>query len=124
MGERTSHPPGTLSWADLATTDAEAAKRFYAAILGWEFEDLPVGEGQVYSMARVDGLEVAALSQMGDQPPHWNVYVTVEEADAAAARAAELGGRVLVAVHDRPPFRSAVIADPEGAAFSVSRLAA
>ena len=26
-----------------------------------------------------------------DQPPHWNSYVTVESADAAAARAAELG---------------------------------
>ena len=41
--------------------------------------------------------------------------------DAAVARAAELGGRALVGVHDRPPFRSAVLADPEGAAFSVSQ---
>lgn len=39
-------------------------------------------------------------------------------------RAADLGGRVLAPVHDRPPFRSAVLADPEGAAFSLSQLAA
>jgi predicted enzyme related to lactoylglutathione lyase len=51
----------------------------------------------------------------------WAVDSWVPDVDAAAARAAELGGRVLVAVHDRPPFRSAVIADPEGAAFSISQ---
>jgi uncharacterized protein len=116
MGERTSHPPGTLSWADLTTSDADAAKRFFGALLGWEFDDMPAGEGMVYSMAKVDGLEVAALSQADDQPPHWNVYVTVEDCDAAAARAAELGATVLAEPFDvLDAGRMAVVRDPTGA---------
>ena len=62
MGERTSHPPGTVSWADLATRDAGAAKQFYSDLFGWDYEDIPTGDGD-YSMARIGGLEVAALSR-------------------------------------------------------------
>jgi predicted enzyme related to lactoylglutathione lyase len=120
MGERTSHPPGTLSWADLTTSDAAAAKRFYGELLGWRFDDLPVGDGQIYSMARVNGLEVAALSQAADQPPHWNLYVTVEAADRAAARAKELGANVLAEPFDvLDAGRMAVIQDPTGAILCV-----
>jgi uncharacterized protein len=119
MGERTSHPHGTVSWADLGTGDLEAAKRFYGEVFRWDFEDLPVGDGQVYSMARVGGLEVAAMSS-SDQPPHWNVYVTVESADAAAARAAELGAKALAEPFDvLDAGRMAVIQDPTGAILSV-----
>jgi predicted enzyme related to lactoylglutathione lyase len=118
MGERTSHPPGTVSWADLVTSDADAAKRFYGELLGWEFDDLPVGDGQVYSMAKVDALEVAALSG-SDQPPHWNVYVTVGDVDAAAERAREHGGLVLAEPFDvLEAGRMAVVQDPTGAALA------
>jgi predicted enzyme related to lactoylglutathione lyase len=119
MAERTSHPPGTLSWTDLVTGDSEAAKRFYGGLLGWEFDDMPAGEGIVYSMAKVGGLEVAALSQADDQPPHWNVYVTVEDVDAAAARAADLGATVLAEPFDvLDAGRMAVVRDPTGAVIS------
>jgi predicted enzyme related to lactoylglutathione lyase len=115
MGERTSYAPGTFSWAELATSDAEAAKAFYTAVLGWDYEDTPIGEGQVYSMARRDGKRVAALFA-SDQPPHWNCYVTVASADEDTPRASELGGRVV-----QEPFdvldvgRMSVVADPPGA---------
>jgi uncharacterized protein len=118
MGERTSYAPGTFSWAELATTDSEGAKAFYAALLGWDYEDNPVGEGQVYSMARRDGRQVAALFAGADQPPHWNCYVTVESVDATAAQAGEHGGRVLAEPFDVMQVgRMAVIADPTGAAL-------
>ena len=51
MGERTKYTPGTFSWTDLSTTDQDAAKTFYAALFGWTYEDNPVGDGMVYSMA-------------------------------------------------------------------------
>ena len=86
MGERTSYAPGTFSWAELATSDADAAKAFYTSVFGWEYRDNPIPDGQVYSMALRDGKDVAALFG-SDQPPHWNCYVTVESADATAARA-------------------------------------
>jgi predicted enzyme related to lactoylglutathione lyase len=118
MGERTSYAPGTFSWAELATSDAEAAKAFYTSVLGWDYEDNPIGEGQVYSMALRDGRHVAALFGVGDQPPHWNCYVTVESVEDAAQRAGELGGRVLAEPFDVMDVgRMAVIADPAGAAL-------
>jgi predicted enzyme related to lactoylglutathione lyase len=119
MAERTSHTPGTFSWAELATSDAEGAKAFYNALLGWDYVDNPIGGGMVYSMARREGRNVAALFG-SEQPPHWNCYVTVESADAAAARAGEAGGTVLQDAFDvMDAGRMAVVADPVGAVLSV-----
>jgi predicted enzyme related to lactoylglutathione lyase len=127
MGERTEYAPGTFCWEELTTTDQGAAKAFYGALLGWEFDDRPVGDGgYVYSMAQVEGKNVAAIATQPDQqreagvPPMWNSYVSVESADATAERAQELGATV-----HAPPFdvmdvgRMAVIADPQGAFFEI-----
>jgi uncharacterized protein len=119
MGDRTSYPPGTFSWAELATSDVDAAKTFYAAVFAWEYDDMPIPDGGVYSMAKRDGKTVAALFG-SQQPPHWNCYVTVESVDDTAARAPELGGTVLAEPFDvMDAGRMAVIADPAGAALSV-----
>src|SRR5215210_3888022 len=117
MGERTSHAPGTFSWAELATSDAEAAKSFYTAVFGWEYDDSPIGDGQVYSMAQRDGKYVAALFG-SDQPPHWNCYVTVDSVDDATRRAGEHGATVMMEPFDGMDVgRMSVIADPTGAAL-------
>ncbi len=76
----------------------------------------------MYSMAQVQGHNVAGLGERQDEsiPPHWNCYVTVEDVDASAARAAELGANILA-----PPFdvfdagRMAAFADPQGAVLSI-----
>src|SRR3954451_17777898 len=99
MAQRTSYAPGTFSWAELATSDAGAAKAFYTTLFGWNYDDRPMGDGQVYSIARRDGLSTPALSQPGD-PPHWSCYVTVASADEAAARAGELGANVVAEPFD------------------------
>ncbi len=124
MAERTSYTPGTFSWADVTTTDQPAAKDFYAGLFGWEAEDMPAGDGVVYSMMRLNGEDVAAISPQPEQqreagvPPAWNSYVTVESADATAEQAKALG-----ATMHAPPFdvldagRMAVIQDPQGAFF-------
>ena len=122
MGERTSYPAGTFSWSDLQTDDLDRAKSFYADLFGWSYDDIPIGEGAVYSMAKVQGKSVAGLGERQDEsiPPHWNVYVTVDDADAVAARAGELGANVIA-----PPFdvfdagRMAAFADPQGAILSI-----
>jgi predicted enzyme related to lactoylglutathione lyase len=118
MGERTSYAPGTFSWAELATSDADAAKTFYASVFGWEYRDNPIPDGSVYSMALRDGKEVAALFTETSQPPHWNCYVTVQSVEQAAARAAELGATVAAEPFDVMDVgRMAVIIDPVGAAL-------
>jgi predicted enzyme related to lactoylglutathione lyase len=124
MGKRESYAPGTFSWTDLSTTDQDAAKAFYGELFGWEAADMPVGEGSVYSMMRVDGTDVAAISAQPAQqaeagvPPLWNSYVTVESADATADRVTELGGHVHAPAFDvMDAGRMAVLQDPQGAFF-------
>lgn len=123
--EVTSYTPGTPSWVELATTDPEAAKRFYGALFGWEFRDEPAGDG-VYTMCLLNGHSVAGLMELGpDQrtagvPPHWATYITVPSVEDAAAKAAQAGGTVLA-----PPFdvmdagRMTVVQDPAGAIVSL-----
>jgi predicted enzyme related to lactoylglutathione lyase len=126
MGESTQYTPGTFSWADLSTTDQDAAKVFYSGLFGWEADDRPVGDGIVYSMQQIDGKDVAAISPQPDGqreagvPPLWNSYITVESANDAAEKAGELGGNVHAAPFDVMDVgRMAVIADPQGAFFMV-----
>ena len=121
MGERTSHAPGTFSWADLATTDPDGAKAFYTGLFGWETEDNPIPEGGVYTMLSKGGKNVAALSGAREgQPSAWNSYVTVESADASAAAAQEHGGTLAMEAFDVMDVgRMAVFQDPTGAFLCV-----
>jgi predicted enzyme related to lactoylglutathione lyase len=126
MSERSEYSPGTFCWTDLTTTDQQAAKSFYGGLFGWEAEDMPVGEGVFYSMQRLRGRDVAAISPQPQQqrdagvPPTWNSYVSVESADAAVERAKELGGTVHAPAFDvMEAGRMGVIQDPQGAYFMV-----
>ncbi len=121
MGDRDSYAPGTFCWADLGTTDADAAKAFYTKVFGWEAVDAPAGDAGTYTTFRLDGRDVAALYEMGEQergrlPPHWSSYVSVEDVDAAVAKARELGGEVMAEPLDvMDAGRMAVLRDPTGA---------
>jgi predicted enzyme related to lactoylglutathione lyase len=122
MGERTSYPPGTFCWVDLMVPDQDAAKAFYTALFGWDYQDFPIPGGGTYSVAQVDGKAVAAIVPPPEQgiAPHWNCYVSVEDADAVAARAQELGATVVVPAGDAGESgRVAVFQDPQGAMLSV-----
>ena len=126
MANIEKHAPGNFSWIELATTDQTAAKDFYSKVFGWSSADYPMGPSEVYTIFQVDGRDAAAgCTLQADQrahgvPPHWNLYVAVENADATAARSAELGGKVLA-----PPFdvfdsgRMAVLQEPTGASLCI-----
>lgn len=122
MGTRTRHAPGSFSWVDLTTSDSGGAKKFYAGLFGWEFEDNEIpGDGGVYTMCKVGDGYVAALAPATDQfPPHWNSYVTVASADEAAAKAKELGANVIEEPFDvMEAGRMALFQDPTGAMLCV-----
>jgi predicted enzyme related to lactoylglutathione lyase len=127
MGERTSHAPGTFSWADLSSTDPDGARAFYTGLFGWDTDDNPIPDGGVYTMLLKGGKPVAALSgtMSDDQPSAWNSYVTVESADDAAASAQQHGGMVVMEAFDVMDVgRMAVIQDPTGAFLAVWQPAA
>jgi uncharacterized protein len=121
VGERTSHPSGSFSWTDLGAADAEAAKRFYGGLFGWSFDDMPIPDDGFYSMALSAGKRAAAIYTMqAEQPPAWLSYVTVEDADAAASRARDLGATTIQEPFDvMEAGRMAVLQDPTGAVFAV-----
>ena len=126
MQEVKKYPAGTFSWVDLMTTDAAGAKQFYTELMGWTVHDIPMGPDSFYTMLQLEGLDVAALSQMGAEqqaqgmPPVWNSYVSVENADESAEKAAAAGGTVMMAPFDvYDSGRMAVVQDPTGAVFSM-----
>ncbi len=118
------HQPGSFCWIELATTDQPAAKKFYSGLFGWEINDMPMGPTEVYTIFRLDGRDAAAGCTLRPEqkgvPPHWMIYIAVDNADAAAARAAKAGGKVCAPAFDvMDAGRMAVISDPTGATFCV-----
>jgi uncharacterized protein len=120
VGKRESYEPGTFSWVDLSTPDAEGAKAFYSGLFGWEFRDDEIPGGGVYTMCLNGGDEVAGIAQQDQHPAHWNNYVTVESADETAAKAKQLNATVIEEPFDvMESGRMAVFADPGGAMLCV-----
>jgi uncharacterized protein len=143
-GATVVNEPGSVNFNDLYTTDLEGAKAFYGAVFGWDLLDFGGGGGMWalpgygdFLEQRTPGLR-AGMREMGapdrfeevvasirvsedGEPSHWGVTFAVEDADATAARAAELGGRVVVPPTDAPWVRTTVIADPQGATFTASK---
>ena len=136
----------SLNFNELRTRDVDGAQAFYGSVFGWEVLDvggsfmwaLPgYGDfleqrtpGMRENMAKMGAPErfedvVASVRPITDDEPdvpaHWGVTFAVDDADAIAARAAELGGQVVVAPFDAPWVRMTVIADPHGAAFTASK---
>jgi predicted enzyme related to lactoylglutathione lyase len=146
-GARIVNEPSSLNFNDLRTRDAARAKSFYGAVFGWDTVALGGGveawrlSGYGDFLERTDpdlrkrmagggapeGFEdvVATLNPLApgeaSVPAHWNVTFAVADADATAARAAELGGEVIAPPFDAPWVRMTVICDPQGATFTASK---
>ena len=123
--ERDGYIPGVPCAVDTGHPDPEAAIGFYGSLLGWEFEDvMPPGSEAKYFVARLRGLDVAAVGSITEGTPQvatWRTYIWVESADETASRVRDAGGRVVLDPLDVEPEagRMAVFADPEGAEFRV-----
>jgi uncharacterized protein YndB with AHSA1/START domain/predicted enzyme related to lactoylglutathione lyase len=112
--------PGRFSWNELHTADVDGAGAFYSQLFGWETAPMP--GGMPYTLFKMNGTEVGGMmkSPRPGEPPHWLAYVTVEAADATAARIAELGGKIVAPPFDIPNVgRIAIAQDPQGAAFGI-----
>lgn len=137
---------GSLNFNNLATRDLEAAEAFYGAVFGWQVLSMPSGvmwalpgygdhleeaspglREQMEQMGAPEGFidVVAAVSPIADDDPstpaHWSVTFGVDDVDATAATAKQLGGDVLSGPIDAPWTRMAVIRDPQGATFVASQ---
>ncbi len=124
---------GAWAMSSLSTSDLDAAKRFYGDVFGWETDTFAVGDLDV-SLFRLPGFvggepeqpvpaDVIAAAAPSEDPARWDVDFWVEDTDATAARATELGGTAIAPPFDVPIGRRAVLADPQGAAFSITTIA-
>jgi len=126
MPVRTSYLQGTPNWVDLQTTDQAGAKAFYEGLFGWTFNDLPMPDGAVYSMADLGDEQVAAIAPQSPElaaagaPPMWNTYLAVDSVDDAAGQVEAAGGQVAMAPFDiTDAGRMAFVLDPGGAAVAL-----
>ena len=106
-------------------TDSPDALPFYEQVVGLTSATSEMGSGE-YTLLRAGGHDVGGTMppQMEGVPNHWHVYFGVSDADAAAAKIRELGGSVVAGPFDTPIGKVAVVADPQGAAFSIFEAAA
>lgn len=139
MSEQMMPPQGAFCWNELSTTDLGAATNFYKALLGWEIkEGTAPGGAMKYNEIVVGGRHVGGMYSINEAneacdegvedaqqlpPPHWRIYVAVDDVDASAAKVKELGGNVCVEPMDIPGVgRFCVISDHAGAVLSLITL--
>jgi predicted enzyme related to lactoylglutathione lyase len=118
------HLAGSFCWIELGTTDQSAAKNFYGSIFGWTAIDHPMGPDGVYTIFQLERRDAAAAYTLrADQraqhvPPHWMLYIMVDNVDLAAGKVPQLDGKVIVAPFDvMDQGRMSVVTDPAGVHF-------
>ena len=144
-GAQLVNDPGAWVFSTLNTADADGAQAFYGSVFGWQIGSPDEGgtamvmkPGYQDFLAQKDpelparleqfgapegfGDVVAAMSSVSNgASPHWDVTFSVEDADASAQRARELGGEVAVEPFDAPWVRVAVLRDPDGVVFTANQ---
>jgi predicted enzyme related to lactoylglutathione lyase len=119
MSERSEYGPGEFCWVDVSLPDTQAGAKFYADLLGWEWEQGGPDTGG-YGMFKNKGKIVAGMgpTQNEQQPPAWGSYISVTDADATAAKIKDAGGTAMMEPFDvLDAGRMGVFADPQGAVF-------
>lgn len=127
IGAELVNDPNSLVWTELVTSDVERAKEFYGGLFGWTTQTLDAGEKtSEYTVWQLEGQETmmgGAMAQ-ADGMAHWGVYFAVADCDAMVERAKELGATLVSPPIDVPGVgRSAGLVDPQGAAFTVMKMA-
>jgi len=126
MTEMSTYPKGVFCWVDLMAKDLEAAKRWYAELFGWRFEDQDTRGGPPYVMFYQEDKTVAGAGQMSPElqqqgmPPVWSSYVATDDLAGTVAAWTDAGGSVrMPAMRVMDAGSMAVVQDPQGATLSL-----
>ncbi|MFF5444268.1 VOC family protein [Streptomyces sp. NPDC012888] len=126
IGTRLTGVPGTPVWNELFTRETSLVEKFYQTVFGHRAEARGDSTGVDRLTLHLSGRPVAAVHGVGrdlpkDRGAHWMTHFQVADTDRAAALVADLGGTVLRPPRDEPHARTAVVRDPEGAVFTITR---
>lgn len=123
----TASPAPAVIWRELHTPDIEAAKAYYAGLLGWRYQAEQAtrfawGDGAgVYHLIEAGGEIHGGMAPLSGGAAHWLSYVQVQDVEAALSKAEKLGAAIVRAAFDVPGVGvNAVIADPGGARIGLS----
>lgn len=125
MAEVREYSPGTPCWAELATPDLEASRTFYSELFGWAPYTVSTdqfGDYEIFALGDVQGPMVGGLIELADESerPSWTCYFAVDDVDTTIEVARSAGGQVYLEGTDMGHTgRTAMLADPEGAEFSL-----
>ncbi len=118
--------PNSFCWNELMTTDTAKDKEFYTSVFGWGADTQNFGPMEYTMFTNGDRPAAGMLGitpDMGPIPPNWLVYFAVDDCDATAQKATELGGTVMKPADDIPGIgRFAILTDPQGSAFAIIKL--
>lgn len=124
IGAERVNEPGSFSWTELVTPDIEAARAFYGQVFGWTLKATDFG-GMTYHLIQVGDRDIGGVVPLDGEPgqeglvPHFMVYFTVENAEASMKKVKATGGTVLVPPTTIPVGTFSVVADPQGAVFTL-----
>ncbi len=122
IGAELVNVPGAMSWNELYTKDLEAAKQFYGDLFGWTFNTDDEKYTWIENNGRKNGGMFVLTPEMGDMPPNWTVYFTVENLEESVKKVTELGGQVWMSGRDISVGKIAMVAEPTGAGFMLLEL--
>jgi uncharacterized protein len=115
---------GAPGWFELHTRDYAAAVDFYRTVFGWETQPVSDTDEFRYTIMKngdemLGGILDASSLLPDGVPSHWSVYFGADDADVAAAKIRELGGKILREPEDTPYGKLATAADPSGVQFKI-----
>ena len=108
---------GAPAWFELHTGEYDRTVSFYREVFGWDTHAMSDSPEFRYTTLGEGDSALAGIMDDKEEPSGWNVYFEVPDVDAALARGAELGGKI-VSPAEAPPYgRLARAVDPTGTAF-------
>ncbi|MGY5034330.1 VOC family protein [Streptomyces sp. 900116325] len=115
--------PGAYCWAEVFTRDPAKSDTFFPAVFPYRVKQMQ-DDAIDFALYDLGTDPVLGRMKMTDDfppevPPYLNVYFTVEDCDAAVAKATERGAILRFGPMTSPFGRFAVLSDPQGAPFSV-----
>lgn len=112
---------GKFYWNELMTRDVTRAKKFYGDTMGWSFDEMPMGGGATYWVAKMNGEPVGGIFDISSPDfkgvdESWMSYIAVDDVDARAAKAVKAGGKIMKPAFDVPGVgRIVILTEPGGA---------
>ena len=122
-GAEIVNEPGALTWNECMTRDYDEARKFYADVFGYQYDDVGDG-GFTYAVLNLGGHPVGGIGELGadmpaEIPPHWMCYFSVADTDDTISRATAMGAQVRLPPQDTPYGRMAVLQGAQGEIFAV-----